>query len=370
MNIILFGAGKVGTQFVKSSCFRKLEQENNNISFFDNNRNLPKVISGINRLDELEIVSENTEILITCKAWTEVYRECIQKGYKNIKIYDENTDDIVTIKQYCIHNAGYYENARYAEYQNEKNAEILKNKENFLQTEDLFGNITEVAIMLSNLCNYAAIHPKCPASCIKEKQIMPSKTVYKILDELAMNDFHGTLCFHIYNEPLIDPRLFMFIQYVKKSMPGAKVKVYSNGYYLNQIMLEELGEVGTDILNTTGYGKDEYERMIELGAESDMAFSVIYGVLDDRMDYYTKKNTAGAISDDVCDTYLFQIPIFVTGDIGTCCLDYMHPYELGNVSQYSLEECLRSRKIIDFQMRLLKGDRTDFPICSNCNWKR
>lgn len=370
MNIILFGAGKVGAEFVKSPCFKKLEQENNSINFFDNNRNLPKVINGIKRLDELEIASENTEILITCGAWIEIYRECIQKNYKNIKIYDAKVDDVLTIKQYCMQNAGYYENIRYAEYQNEKNAEILKNKEKFLQTKDLFGNITEVAIMLSNLCNYATIHSKCPASCIKEKQIMPSRTVYKIIDELAVNKFHGTVCFHIYNEPLIDPRLFMFIQYMKNTMPLAKAKVYSNGYYLNQIMLEELEEIGTDILNTTGYGKDEYERLIKLGAESNMAFSVIYGNLDDRMDYYMKKNTANAVSNDICDTYLFQIPIYVTGDIGTCCLDYMHPYELGNVNQCSLKECLRNSKVIDFQTRLLKGDRTEFPICSNCNWKR
>ena len=372
MGIILFGAGKIGNKFIESQCFKRLKSETDNIVFYDNNKALPTVINGVKRLDKLETMSqnENVEIIITCAAWTEVYRLCIQNGYKIIKIYDEKSDEILTIRDYCKRNVRYYENWECAKYHSEKNKEVLTNKERFLKTGDLFGNMTEVAIMLSNLCNYAEIHQKCPASCILEKQIMPSRIVYKILDELAMSKYHGTICFHIYNEPLIDPRLFMFIQYIKKTMPSAKVKIYSNGYYLNTTMFEELHEIGTNVLFTTGYGKHEYERLIELDTEMGMALSVCYGNLDDRMDYYTKKSTTHIVSNDICDTYLYQIPIYSNGDIGTCCLDYRHPYGLGNINECSLENCLRDRRIIDFQMKLLRGDRTTFPICTNCCWRR
>ena len=370
MDIILFGAGKIGNQFIESQCYQDLKPESSHIVFYDNNKSLPNVIYGLERLDELEAMSKNEQIIITCAAWTDVYRLCIKRGYKNIKIYDAKSDEVLTIKDYCKRNAGYYENAECAKYQTEKNEMILTNKERFLKTGDLFGNTTEVAIMLSNLCNYASIHQKCPASCITEKQIMPSKVVYRILDELAGSDFYGTICFHIYNEPLIDPRLFMFIQYVKKIMPSVKVKVYSNGYYLNPVMFDELHEIGTNVLVTTGYGASEYKRLIELDTENGMAFSVLFGNLDDRMDYYTKENKTHVVSSDICDTYIFQIPIYANGDIGTCCLDYRHPYGLGNINECSLESCLKDSKIIDFQMRLLKGDRTTFPICTNCNWMR
>lgn len=277
-------------------------------------------------------------------------------------------DEILSKEERFKKNSGNYENEHWIKYQMTQEIRVDERKKRFMETHNLFDNISEVAIMLSNLCNYALIHKKCPANCVKEKEIMPSKLVYKILDELAQSEFDGTICFHIYNEPLIDPRLFLFIQYAKKVMPKCLVEIYSNGYYLNSVMLNELREIGMDILVTTGYGKNEYERLIDLN--TDMPFHVSLGSLDDRLDYYTEKNTTQVTSNSICNTYLSQVPIFSNGDIGTCCLDYKHPYSLGNVIDNSLEECLNHEKVINFQLGLLKGDRTIFPICSNCNWNR
>lgn len=366
MDIILFGAGKIGHKFIQSECFNQLKS--NNIFFYDNNKNLPRFIDGIERLDDISEKTEESEIIITCGAWVSVFRECVNNGYERIRVYDENRDEVLTVKEYGRSNLSYYENMECARYQTEKEKKVSLNRERFLKTNDLFGSITEVAIMLSNLCNYAAIHQKCPASCVKKKQIMPSNVVYKILDELAACEFDGTICFHVYNEPLIDPRLFMFIQYAKKKMPLSKVRIYSNGYYLDNVMAEELHDIGTDILVTTGYGKDEYERLIDMDVK--MAFSVLYGNLDDRIDYYTKRNSTHVVSNGICDTYIYQVPIYADGDIGTCCLDYKHPYGLGNVMHDSLEKCLNNSRVIDFQNKLLHGDRTTFTICTNCYWKR
>lgn len=366
MNIIIFGAGKIGHKFIQSKCFSQLA--GNHIYFYDNNKNLPKVIEGIERLDDINDKVDNTDIIITCAAWISVFRECVSRGYEKIRIYDVQRDEILTIKEYSRLNLSYYENMECARYQIEKDKKVLQNREKFLKTNDLFGSITEVAIMLSNLCNYATIHKKCPASCIKRKQIMPSKVVYKILDELAACQFEGTICFHVYNEPLIDPRLFLFIQYAKNNIPLSKVRIYSNGYYLDNVMAEELYDIGTDILVTTGYGKDEYERLLNLDVKT--AFSVLYGNLDDRIDYYTKRNSTHVVSNGMCDTYIYQVPIYADGDIGTCCLDYMHPYGLGNIIHDSLEKCLNNGRVVDFQNKLLQGDRTTFTICTNCFWKR
>lgn len=369
MNTILFGAGKIGHKFIQSRCFEELKADHRKIAFYDNNSELPKILEGIERLDELDYVAQNSEVIITCGAWTQVYRQCLECGYKDIKIYDEKSDKVMTLKDYSRSSLGYYENEKCALYQLEKEKAVLLGKEKFFKTRNLYESITEVAIMLSNLCNYASVHSKCPASYVTEKQIMPSKIVYRILDELAESQFSGTICFHIYNEPLIDPRLFMFIEYTKKVMPKSKVRIYSNGYYLNETMFVELKEIGTDILVTTGYGKSEYKRLIDLDNDI-MAFSVLYGNLDDRIDYYTKRNTTYIVSNDVCDTYIYQVPIYTDGDIGTCCLDYKHPYALGNISETSLEKCLNNERLIEFQDGLLKGDRTSFTICTNCYWKR
>lgn len=370
MNTILFGAGRIGHKFIQSKCFEELNGDDRKIVFYDNNKVLSKTIEGVERLDRLDYDVQESDVIITCDAWTQVYRQCLENGLKNVKIYDEKADKVMTLRAYGRSHLGYYENEKCALYQLEKEKAVILGKEKFLKTRNLYESITEVAIMLSNLCNYASIHSKCPASLVTKKQIMPSKIVYRILDELAASEFSGTVCFHIYNEPLIDPRLFMFIGYTKKVMPKSTVRIYSNGYYLNETMFEELEGIGADVLVTTGYGKSEYERLIDLDKDNGMALSVLYGNLDDRMDYYTKKNTTHVVSNDVCDTYILQVPIYADGDIGTCCLDYQHPYALGNISETSLEKCLNNESLIAFQDKLLKGDRTSFTICTNCYWKR
>lgn len=220
--------------------------------------------------------------------------------------------------------------------------------------------------MISNLCNYASIHKKCPASCIKEKEILSSKYIYNVFNELSIIQFDGTICFHIYNEPMIDSRLFWFIEYIKTNLPYAKVEAYSNGYCLNEVMLEELQNVGVDILCVTGYGEKEYSRLLELNV--DIAYSCLFGCLDERLDYYVGRERA--ISNKICMSYFTQLSIYSNGDIGTCCLDYNHPYNLGNIKEKTLEGCLNSDKIIAFQKELLRGNRNVFSICKNCNWLR
>ena len=48
---------------------------------------------------------------------------------------------------------------------------------------------------------------------------------------LANNGFEGTVCFHIYNEPLIDPRLFYIIEYIKQKKIQLNVMYPAQPYF-------------------------------------------------------------------------------------------------------------------------------------------
>ncbi|WP_027209133.1 radical SAM/SPASM domain-containing protein [Butyrivibrio hungatei] len=262
-------------------------------------------------------------------------------------------------------NASGYENDKAKTFIKNKRERVKTKAECFLKDDDLFHNITEVAIELSNLCNYALIHTKCPASKVKEKVIMSSQLFYKIIDELAESGFQGTIAFHMYNEPTMDPRLFMLIKYVKYKLPTSCPKVYSNGFYLNQTMVDELCEIGVGFLQVTAYGDEEYERL--LGLDVNIPYKIIYGALDDRLDGYKSKCNA-ILEERVCHNFLTQVAIACNGDLAACCLDYKHSYGFGNLSELSLKECLNSKRVKDFQKQLLKGDRNMFAICHNCKW--
>lgn len=366
MKLCLYGAGNTGRVFLEKAARTYCGEKYFEVFFTDSNKDLVGTTIDGYEVKDIAAVDMNTEIIITSVFWYEIYRHCCQNNLNVIGVYDIEKNQICTYKEMCSHKKSGFENAAYIRYLMEKREKIDAGIKNFLQTDNLFENINEVAIMLSNLCNYAYMHKKCPASCVKQKEILPSEIVFKIFNELKAKKFDGTICFHIYNEPLMDPRLFWYIDYIKKNIPLSKVEIYSNGYYLNNQMIKELESIGVNILQVTGYGEAEYNRLLEL--EVNMAYCVLFGNLDERLDMYEERQTP--VSIHPCSTYFTQVSIYSNGDIGTCCLDYRHMYGLANICQTTLKDSLNSKRIVKMQKELLAGNRTLFPLCMNCDWNR
>jgi len=363
--LCLFGAGNTGKKLLHSKLWEELQQKYEDIVFYDNDPELQENIDGIKCVKYIE---DGMDVLITSCFFFEIYRECIVNKKNVIGIFDPEKNIVCDYQTMCKRKRTGYDNAAMIAYTVEERLMQERHLQSYLETKDLFHNVSEVAIMLSNLCNYAILHPQCPANHVKEKEIMPGSKVYQIMDELAENKYEGSICFHIYNEPTIDPRLFMFIHYAKKKMPNCKIRIYSNGYYLNKMMIEEFHDVGANAFNTTGYGREEYERLIDLDVSYPL--NVVWGHLDERMDWYKEENVEQRLVDSRCYTFLDQVCIYSNGEIGTCCLDYKTPYKLGNIFEASLKEILNSKALIAFQDELLNGKRGRYSLCSNCHWNR
>lgn len=101
-----------------------------------------------------------------------------------------------------------------------------------------------VSIELSNLCNYSKIHTKCPLYDEKEPQVMPTYLIKKIIEELKDHNYKGTIMFSVYNEPLIDPRLFYLLDYSIKQLKDIKLHVLTNGFFLTQEVMDDLTDIG------------------------------------------------------------------------------------------------------------------------------
>lgn len=366
--LYLYGAGKWGRTFLDSEEFNNLMISYEKIFFYDSSKEVNGSIQNIYITHDLWDNKHSKDIIITCGSWHEIYEDCILHGCDPLAIYDGDNNELLSYEQMCIAKHSLYRNSACIYYEAAREKQINDAVDRFIKTNDLFNNVEGVGLMLSNLCNYAYMHPKCPASCIKEKEILSSKTVKRIIDELAVRKFDGVLYFHVYNEPMIDPRLFSFIEYAKKTMPQCKVLVYSNGYYLNQVMVNELEEIGTDILAVTGYGKEEYKRLLALDVK--IPYRIVWGNLDDRLDLYNVSSDECNKKYNPCRTFITTVNIYSNGDIGICCLDHKHPYNLGNIIDESLEKILNYERIINIQKNLLNGCRCDLPICKNCNWVR
>lgn len=183
--LILYGAGNTGRKFIESSLYQELSSKYDEICFYDNDSKLPQMISRIHRKNRIEA---NYDILITSKFWREIYSECILDGQNVIGIYEPDCNEIMNYKNICIVKKGIYENDLMISFNDKKRSLSKKRIEVFRKGKKIWGNFGEITIMISNLCNYASIHSQCPASKIHNKEIMPARLVYKIIDELVHNN--------------------------------------------------------------------------------------------------------------------------------------------------------------------------------------
>lgn len=224
--------------------------------------------------------------------------------------------------------------------------------------------IRRISFELSNICNYSYLHKKCPTSCMKTKIILPSEVVYKTIDELAEIGFDGVIAFHRYNEPLIDPRLFMFIEYVNKKLPEAKILILTNGFYLTQDMLNALEKYKLWCIVVSSYSLKEHERISNLN--TTIPLRVFFSVLDDRQFIYDDKEKECSAP---CLAPLNDFTINCEGEVNLCCLDFDNRFNFGNLKEKTLKEIVESEKFLDCYNNLQAGKRT-LEICKRCNWVR
>lgn len=225
-------------------------------------------------------------------------------------------------------------------------------------------DIKRILFELSNLCNYSTLHKKCPVSKIDTHSILPSRVIYKIVNELQQIDYSGVFSFHRYNEPLIDPRLFVFIKYIKERLPKSRVTSFTNGFYLSQEIADDLCEVGCDGLTISAYTLKEEQRLSKIDFTFPVEIIKQYRGLDDRLDAYGFQNRKRNKPCSRCAP-LKELNINANGDIPLCCMDWKNRFLFGNILQSSLYEIINKKEFIDTYNAIASGN-SPFTLCSNC----
>jgi len=228
-----------------------------------------------------------------------------------------------------------------------------------------FSRTKRVAFELSNLCNYSKIHIKCPLSLTQEPKILPASIVYNVLDSLKRYNFEGEIAFHNYNEPLIDPRLFKFIEYARQVCPKSRICICTNGFYFTQTLADELVESGVTNINISVYSKKEMERLSKIHLKIAFRLSPIC-----LFDYVIPIYNSPKINNKrTCSAPLNEVIISKDGEVVLCCLDWKKVYTFGSLKDQKLEDILKDPKIYYIYQRLKKGDRF-LNICSRCPQSR
>jgi len=228
-------------------------------------------------------------------------------------------------------------------------------------SENIFKYTYRVTFELSNLCNYADIHKKCPLNLETKQHILSTKIVYETIDCLSEFDFKGYVAFHRYNEPLIDSRLLDFIGYARKKCPQTDIYILTNGYNLTQKFLDTLVSFGVTLLEVTAYTVEEFERLSLL--ETNIPFRIVTSRFDNRLTIYEYVNQDNSLIPCFCP--LNDLIITRNGDLGLCHFDWKSQYSFGNLENQSLKELIINSDILNTFNDLSKGIRK-YELCKNC----
>ena len=223
---------------------------------------------------------------------------------------------------------------------------------------------TQIAFELSNRCNYSSIHSDCPTKPNVDPIFLPTKIIKKVIQYLGSIDYKGEIYFNLYNEPLIDPRLFMLIEYVYFRLPDAWVHLFTNGWNLNQELADELFNLGKVRITVSTYSNKEDERLQKIKCPNEfynprrMELSPEVLTLYDAEPYCTGP----------CLFPLVYPIVNHKAELILCCRDwkYQHVFaDLNKVPFHEALECDFRKKICD---ELENGIRS-LDLCKRCHFK-
>lgn len=212
---------------------------------------------------------------------------------------------------------------------------------------DMFHNIDiETTTYCNRRCGY------CPNSVFdrslkKNEKQMNEDLFMKIIDDLKAIKFTGRISPHLYGEPLLDSRLVILMKYIHKTLPKAKLIIYTNGDLLDISMVETLYESGVKKYVVSLHGNEKENEIAARRFDNlkkyvkdkkkDVSIKILNfhkrSYLSNRGGLIDIKNFVNMI---VCQSATNPMVVNYKGDILLCSSDYLGQVSFGNVATESL----------------------------------
>ena len=212
----------------------------------------------------------------------------------------------------------------------------------------------------------------------KEKFFMRDEVFNKLIEELAELKFSGLISPHLYGEPMTDPRMLDWVKIMRNKLPKSRIKIVTNGDYLDLEKFNEYINAGVDIFYISKHAKQLKKPCRELLANISPEVSKKHILVQDFFsDFYENQkmftNRGGAIGLDeknnkkppVNCSYATYPVINSLGDLILCCQDFHNNYVFGNIMEKPLKEIWFDEKNIKLRKRIYDY-KLDLKICKNC----
>ena len=196
------------------------------------------------------------------------------------------------------------------------------------------------------------------------QNLMPTETVYAILDQARDVGFWNIVCFNLYNEPMFDSRLPEFGRYAKQ-LGFADVMFASNGDLLDEPMVRSLDGC-FDRINVSPYDEKDRQRLEAMAAlftETRLRFTNGLHFLthcfsgdDPELEEVINRR---------CFNVARNMAINHQGDCLACCQEIVPHNDFGNIHTTSLKDMLEAKVGMIRSLRR-NGNRKHYPYCATC----
>ena len=235
-----------------------------------------------------------------------------------------------------------------------------------MNLHDRLADTHRVTLQLSNRCSYSARHPKCPNHLFETPHFLPLATIKDIIADLREAGWGNGkyIAFHGFNEPGIDPRLYWLVGYLREQLPGICPILWTNGWYLDEAIGNELLAAGMHSIYVSLYSEKERDRL-------QPWIDATRGVDGEMKHLSPRVLTHRSVRNIPCFAPLVDLMVHASGNVGLCCMEYAEDVTFGNLNTERLpvlmeREYPRMKALYD---DLVKRKRT-LEFCQTCRFHR
>lgn len=259
--------------------------------------------------------------------------------------------------------------------------------------------INEVEIQLVSWCNRSCDF--CPSGTFPvPKKMMEWGVIHKIIEELELINFQGTIGLHLICEPLLHRDFQKIVGEFRKRLPKSFIRIESNGDVLDNkftkladYMDAGLNEILINCYDSKEQREERNDKLLSLTESYPAIWYWNIRMRNPRMsrfrwkvvklrdffdDDYSLRNWAGHVEQQRSEEIQFPLPLSCArpfdrvhvnykGEVILCNNDWKFEVVAGDLTQEPLQTAWNSPTFLEqYRPKLLKCDRSN-KLCESCD---
>lgn len=237
----------------------------------------------------------------------------------------------------------------------------------------------EIAIETINRCNGTCSF--CPVNKnldTREFHLMKKELFYSIIEQLHNLNYKGNVTLFCNNEPLLDKRIFEFLDHARNKLPCSLFNLSTNGILLT---IEKFYRIipNLDLLIIDNYDDDlklppHIKDIYNICKNDEKYKNKVWIVLRKKNEILTTRGGQAKNRKNTIKTFISpcvypfsQMVVRPTGEVGLCCNDALGEGTLGDLNTESIVDVWNGHKYIQFRETMFKEGRKNLSVCKYCD---